>query len=180
MAWNRSDLVRRSANGALRERGYTTVTNVLRDIRPTALPLDIRFETPPGDQAQVESFHAIGLQFPGLPAGVQRSLLRPFHQFVSVSDIFSSANGGRRAVTNTPSRPDGGIVLRPKRTCRPPFRDHIKDAVNFHRMIEISMHWERFRCDTKIPALSWRTGSESFARHHKRNGSPAQLRAEIR
>jgi transposase len=43
----------------LRERGYasgyTAITDVLRDIRPSPLPtFEIRFETPPGDQAQVD------------------------------------------------------------------------------------------------------------------------------
>ena len=32
--------------------GYTIVTDVLRDLRPAALPaFEVRFETPPGDQA---------------------------------------------------------------------------------------------------------------------------------
>ena len=43
----------------LRERGYTggytAVTDVLRDLRPSLLPgFEVRFETPPGDQAQVD------------------------------------------------------------------------------------------------------------------------------
>jgi transposase len=43
----------------LRERGYpggyTAVTDVLRDLRPPAAPaFEVRFETPPGDQAQVD------------------------------------------------------------------------------------------------------------------------------
>ncbi len=43
----------------LRERGYeggyTAVTDALRDIRPARLPaFEVRFETPPGDQAQVD------------------------------------------------------------------------------------------------------------------------------
>jgi transposase len=43
----------------LRERGYTggytAVTDVLRDLRPSPLPgFEVRFETPPGDQAQVD------------------------------------------------------------------------------------------------------------------------------
>ena len=43
----------------LRERGYaggyTAVTDVLRELRPTPLPgFEVRFETPPGDQAQVD------------------------------------------------------------------------------------------------------------------------------
>jgi transposase len=43
----------------LRERGYeggyTAVTDVLREIRPGPLQaFEVRFETPPGDQAQVD------------------------------------------------------------------------------------------------------------------------------
>jgi transposase len=43
----------------LRERGYdggyTAITDLLRDLRPTPLPaFEVRFETPPGDQAQVD------------------------------------------------------------------------------------------------------------------------------
>ena len=43
----------------LRERGYpggyTAVTDVLQDLRPSPLPgYEVRFETPPGDQAQVD------------------------------------------------------------------------------------------------------------------------------
>ena len=35
--------------------GYTAVTDVLREIRPARLPaFEVRFETPPGDQAQVD------------------------------------------------------------------------------------------------------------------------------
>ena len=35
--------------------GYTAVTDVLRDLRPPAAPaVEVRFETPPGDQAQVD------------------------------------------------------------------------------------------------------------------------------
>ncbi len=35
--------------------GYTAVTDVLRDLRPSPLPgFEVRFETPPGDQAQVD------------------------------------------------------------------------------------------------------------------------------
>ena len=36
------------------EGGYTAVTDVLRDIRPAPLPFEVRFETSPGDQAQVD------------------------------------------------------------------------------------------------------------------------------
>ena len=55
----------------LRERGYeggyTAVTDVLRDIRPAHLPaFEIRFETPPGDQAQVD-FAQFQLQFTDEP-----------------------------------------------------------------------------------------------------------------
>ena len=46
----------------LRERGYaggyTAVTDLLRELRPTPLPaFEVRFETPPGDQAQVDFAH---------------------------------------------------------------------------------------------------------------------------
>jgi transposase len=35
--------------------GYTAVTDALRDLRPPAVPpFEVRFETPPGDQAQVD------------------------------------------------------------------------------------------------------------------------------
>jgi transposase len=56
----------------LRERGYeggyTAVTDVLREIRPAPLPaFEIRFETPPGDQAQVD-FAQFQLQFTDEPA----------------------------------------------------------------------------------------------------------------
>ena len=56
----------------LRERGYeggyTAVTDVLRDIRPAPLPaFEVRFETPPGDQAQVD-FAQFQLQFTDEPA----------------------------------------------------------------------------------------------------------------
>src|SRR5262249_26262591 len=55
----------------LRERGYeggyTAVTDVLRDIRPAPLPaFEVRFETPPGDQAQVD-FAQFQLQFTDEP-----------------------------------------------------------------------------------------------------------------
>jgi transposase len=43
------------------EGGYTTVTDVLRELRPAPLQaFEVRFETPPGDQAQVDF-----AQFPG-------------------------------------------------------------------------------------------------------------------
>jgi transposase len=56
----------------LRERGYeggyTAVTDALRDIRPGRLPpFEVRFETPPGDQAQVD-FAQFQLQFTDEPA----------------------------------------------------------------------------------------------------------------
>ena len=56
----------------LRERGYqggyTAVTDVLRELRPAPLPtFEIRFETPPGDQAQVD-FAQFQLQFTDEPA----------------------------------------------------------------------------------------------------------------
>jgi transposase len=46
----------------LRERGYaggyTAITDALRDLRPIPLPaFEVRFETPPGDQAQVDCAH---------------------------------------------------------------------------------------------------------------------------
>ena len=56
----------------LRERGYeggyTAVTDVLRELRPAPLPnFEVRFETPPGDQAQVD-FAQFQLQFTDEPA----------------------------------------------------------------------------------------------------------------
>jgi transposase len=40
------------------EGGYTAVTDLLREIRPAALPaFEVRFETPPGEQAQVDFAH---------------------------------------------------------------------------------------------------------------------------
>lgn len=40
------------------EGGYTAVTDLLRDIRPASLPpFEVRFETPPGAQAQVDFAH---------------------------------------------------------------------------------------------------------------------------
>jgi transposase len=38
--------------------GYTAITDLLRELRPTHLPaFEVRFETPPGDQAQVDFAH---------------------------------------------------------------------------------------------------------------------------
>ena len=38
--------------------GYTALTDLLREIRPVAaLPFEVRFETPPGRQAQVDFAH---------------------------------------------------------------------------------------------------------------------------
>ena len=56
----------------LRERGYeggyTAVTDALRELRPAQLPaFEVRFETPPGDQAQVD-FAQFQLQFTDEPA----------------------------------------------------------------------------------------------------------------
>jgi transposase len=49
------------------EGGYTAVTDLLRDFRPVALPrFEVRFETPPGDQAQVD-FAQFQLQFTDEP-----------------------------------------------------------------------------------------------------------------
>ena len=55
----------------LRERGYeggyTAVTDTLREIRPARLPaFEVRFETPPGEQAQVD-FAQFQLQFTDEP-----------------------------------------------------------------------------------------------------------------
>jgi transposase len=45
-----------AAGGSLTDAGgYTAVTDVLQDLRPSPLPgYEVRFETPPGDQAQVD------------------------------------------------------------------------------------------------------------------------------
>lgn len=56
----------------LRERGYqggyTAITDVLRELRPAPLrALEDRFETPPGDQAQVD-FALFQVQFTDEPA----------------------------------------------------------------------------------------------------------------
>ncbi len=48
--------------------GYTAVTDMLRQIRPAPLPrFEVRFETPPGEQAQVD-FAQFQLQFTDEPA----------------------------------------------------------------------------------------------------------------
>ena len=50
------------------EGGYTAITDVLRDLRPARLPaFEVRFETPPGDQAQVD-FAQFQVQFTDEPA----------------------------------------------------------------------------------------------------------------
>jgi transposase len=50
------------------EGGYTAVTDVLREIRPAPLQaFEVRFETPPGDQAQVD-FAQFQVQFTDEPA----------------------------------------------------------------------------------------------------------------
>ena len=50
------------------EGGYTTVTDVLRELRPAPLQaFEVRFETPPGDQAQVD-FAQFQVQFTDEPA----------------------------------------------------------------------------------------------------------------
>jgi transposase len=56
----------------LRERGYeggySAVTDLLREIRPAPLPrFEVRFETLPGDQAQVD-FAQFQVQFTDEPA----------------------------------------------------------------------------------------------------------------
>lgn len=58
----------------LRERGYrggyTAVTDFLRDVRPVADPhFEVRFETPPGEQAQVDlaQFHVVFTDEPETP-----------------------------------------------------------------------------------------------------------------
>jgi transposase len=49
-------------------RAATAVTDLLREIRPAPLPgFEVRFETPPGDQAQV-NFAQFQLQFTDEPA----------------------------------------------------------------------------------------------------------------
>jgi hypothetical protein len=38
--------------------GYTAVTDLLREVRPSPVPpFEVRFETPPGEQAQVDFAH---------------------------------------------------------------------------------------------------------------------------
>ena len=59
----------------LREHGYTggysAVTDILRELRPTRLPaFEVRYETPPGEQAQVD-FARFEVEFPNEP-GVKR------------------------------------------------------------------------------------------------------------
>ena len=50
------------------EGGYTAITDVLRDLGPARPPgFEVRFETPPGDQAQVD-FAQFQLQFTDEPA----------------------------------------------------------------------------------------------------------------
>ncbi len=50
------------------EGGYTAVTDTLRELRPARPPaFEVRFETPPGDQAQVD-FAQFQLQFTDEPA----------------------------------------------------------------------------------------------------------------
>jgi transposase len=58
----------------IRERGYTggytAVTDFLRDVRPPATPgFEVRFETPPGEQAQVDfaQFHVVFTDEPMTP-----------------------------------------------------------------------------------------------------------------
>ncbi|MER8646862.1 IS21 family transposase, partial [Mesorhizobium sp. M1252] len=50
--------------------GYTTVTDFLRDVRPTSEPgFEVRFETAPGEQAQVDfaQFHVVFTDEPAIP-----------------------------------------------------------------------------------------------------------------
>jgi transposase len=50
--------------------GYTAVTDFLRDVRPPASPeFEVRFETPPGEQAQVDfaQFHVVFTDEPTTP-----------------------------------------------------------------------------------------------------------------
>lgn len=50
--------------------GYTAVTDFLRDVRPPATPeFEVRFETPPGEQAQVDfaQFHVVFSDEPTTP-----------------------------------------------------------------------------------------------------------------
>ena len=56
------ELTGRRLHRELRERGYaggyTVVTDLLREIRPDRVPpFEVRFETPPGEQAQVDFAH---------------------------------------------------------------------------------------------------------------------------
>src|SRR6266487_2325499 len=55
--------------------GYTAVTDELRDIRPASLPtFEVRFETPPGDQAQVDfaQFQVVLARRSGFPSARRR------------------------------------------------------------------------------------------------------------
>jgi transposase len=50
--------------------GYTAVTDFLRDVRPVPDPhFEVRFETPPGEQAQVDfaQFHVVFADEPDMP-----------------------------------------------------------------------------------------------------------------
>lgn len=53
--------------------GYTTVTDFLRDVRPTSeAGFEVRFETAPGEQAQVDfaQFHVVFTDEPATPRNV--------------------------------------------------------------------------------------------------------------
>jgi hypothetical protein len=65
--------------------GYTAVTDALRELRPSATPVfEVRFETPPGDQAQVD-FAQFQVAFADEP-GVTR--------IVWAADRARASNGG--------------------------------------------------------------------------------------
>jgi transposase len=56
--------------------GYTAVTDTLRDLRPAPLPgFEVRFETPPGEQAQVDfaQFQVVFTDEPAVTRIVWRS-----------------------------------------------------------------------------------------------------------
>jgi transposase len=58
----------------IRERGYTAVTDFLREVRPAPVPaLEVRFETPPGEQAQVDFAPSLRLPLLTSPARCARS-----------------------------------------------------------------------------------------------------------